>query len=403
VLVSSFLSRRRIAVRAAVLAPAALCVAATIGVSGAAAQSNGLSITKSAFGSAPGGQRVERYTMKNRNGVEMRVLTYGGIVQYLRTPDRRGHFKNIVLGFRDLRGYVEHNNPGPYFGAIIGRYGNRIARGRFTLDGQTYQLAINNPPNHLHGGINSFDRKVWAAQTVKPSGDTVGLRLSYTSPNGEENYPGTLSVQVTYILTNDNQVKIRYRATTDAPTILNLTNHSYFNLAGEGSGTVYDQQLRLNANRYTPVDETLIPTGRIARVAGTPMDFRRSKPIGRDIRSPFQQILYGHGFDHNWVLNKPAGRPAALTLAARMYDPASGRILRVSTDQPGIQFYSGNFLDGSLVGTSGRTYRQSDGIALETQHFPDSPNHPNFPSTVLRPGQVFSSQTNWKLTVDRRD
>jgi aldose 1-epimerase len=348
-------------------------------------------ITKDLFGTLSDGTQVWRYTLTS-GVLRVRIITYGGIVQQLDAPDRHGHRANVVLGFPDLAGYVEKNNPGPYFGALIGRYGNRIAKGTFTLDGKTYHLPINNDPNSLHGGTKGFDTKVWTATPGKTGGG-VSLRLDYTSPDGEMGYPGTLKTTATYTLSGST-LRIDYRATTDKATVVNLTNHSYWNLAGEGTSDVYGDRLQLNASRYTPVDSTLIPTGQLAPVAGTPMDFRTPTPIGAHIRDNFQQLAFGQGYDHNWVLDGSGFR-----LAARVSEPGSGRVLSISTDQPGIQFYSGNFLDGTLYGTSGHQYRQGDGLALETQHFPDSPNHPNFPSTVLRPGQTYQTATTFTLSA----
>jgi aldose 1-epimerase len=350
-------------------------------------------ITRDPFGTTASGTRVYRYTLTNTQGMRVRILTYGGIVQSMSVPDRNGKFRNVTLGLSTLHDYVAES---PYFGAIIGRYANRIAKGTFRLDGKTYHLPINNDPNSLHGGTRGFDKRVWAA-TPQDKNGVVSLKLSRVSPDGEMGYPGTMHVTVTYTLTNHNGLRMDYRATTDKDTIINLTNHAYFNLAGEGSGTVYNQRLMINADRYTPIDATLIPTGRKAPVAGTPFDFTKSKAIGRDIRDGVQQIVFANGYDHNWVLNRTGGH-GSLKLAARAYDPASGRVLRVLTDQPGVQFYTGNFLDGSIVGISGKTYRQGDAFTLETQHFPDSPNHANFPSTVL-PGEVFKSSTVYQFAT----
>ncbi|WP_285568907.1 aldose epimerase family protein [Actinoallomurus iriomotensis] len=348
-------------------------------------------ITKEQFGALSDGTKVWRYTLTS-GVLRVRIITYGGIVQQLDAPDRHGHRANVVLGFPDLNDYVTKNNPGPYFGALIGRYANRIAKGTFTLDGRTYHLPINSDPNSLHGGTKGFDTKVWTA-TPGRTGDGVSLRLDLTSPDGDMGYPGTVKASVTYTLSR-NLLHVDYRATTDKPTIVNLTNHSYWNLAGEGTGSIYADKLQINASHYTPVDSALIPTGQIASVARTPMDFRQPVEIGARIRDNFQQLAYGQGYDHNWVLDGSGFRPAA-----RVIEPGSGRVLSIATDQPGIQFYSGNFLDGTLYGTSGHSYRQGDGLALETQHFPDSPNHPNFPSTVLRPGQTYRTATTFTFSV----
>lgn len=349
------------------------------------------SVTRQPFGRAPGGRQVHRYALRDGAGLSMQVLTFGGVVQRLRVPDRLGRRDDVVLGFRRVRAYAADTDP--YFGALIGRYGNRIAKGTFTLDGTTYQLPTNDGPNSLHGGDTGFDDRVWTGRAVR-RGCKVGVRLTLLSENGEQGYPGTMQVRVTYWLRGDRSVQLRYRAVTDAPTVANLTNHSYFNLAGEGSGTVYGHRLRINAARFTPIDETFIPTGRLARVQGTPFDFRSGKPIGRDIGRASKQLRRAEGYDHNFVLRGRGTRSAA-----RLHDPRSGRVLRISTDQPGVQFYSGNFLDGSLVGKSGRRYRLGDGLALETQHFPDSPNQPTFPSTVLQPGEVYRTQTVWRFST----
>jgi aldose 1-epimerase len=354
-------------------------------------------ITKALFGTLEDGTKVDVYTLTNFNRMEVKILTYGGILQSIRVPDRRHRFANVTLGFDNLADYVAKS---PYFGCITGRYANRIALGRFELNDQTYQLAINNPPNSLHGGNVGFDKRVWAATTKKDK-RSVALELTYTSPDGEENYPGTLATKVTYTLTNKNEIRMDYRARlvgdSNLSTIVNLTNHAYWNLAGEGSSDIYGHKLRLVASRYTPVDPTLIPTGDIDRVSGTPLDFRRSTAIGARIRDGHEQLVIGRGYDHNWVLDRKGD---GLELAARVVEPRSGRVLEVITTEPGIQFYSGNFLDGTLVGTSGRMYRQGDGFALETQHYPDSPNHPNFPSTVLEPGDTYRTTTIYKFSTD---
>lgn len=346
-------------------------------------------IGKDLFGTTPDGTDVWRYTLTN-GSMRVRVITYGGIIQTIETPDRHGRLANVTLGFPALSDYLTKNSP--YFGALIGRYGNRIAKGRFALDGHDYQLTTNNNGNTLHGGTTGFDRHVWSATPVTAGGD-VALRLSHTSSDGDQGFPGTLKTDVTISVTRHDAIRFDYRATTDRPTVINLTNHSYFNLSGEGSGTVYDHRLQINGSRYTPVGSSeLIPTGRITPVRGTPLDFTRPTAIGARIRAGFDQLLYGQGYDHNFALDGSGWK-----VAARVQDPASGRTLAISTDQPGLQFYSGNFLDGTLVGTGGRAYRQGDGFALETQHFPDSPNNAGFPSTELDPGQTYHSTTVYQF------
>jgi aldose 1-epimerase len=349
-------------------------------------------VQKRAYGKTAEGAAIDEYTLTNANKVEVKIITYGGIITSLRAPDRNGALYNVVLGFDNLRDYETRN---PYFGAIIGRYGNRLANARFTLDGKEYKLAANNGPNALHGGKKGFDKQIWAA---KPTQNGAGLELTYLSKDGEEGYPGNLSTTVVYSLTDQNELRIDYTATTDKPTVVNLTNHSYFNLAGNGAGTIEGHVLMLNADRYTPVNDNLIPTGELAPVAGTPLDFRTSRRIGDRIRDGHPQMVFGRGYDHDFVINR--SDDGSLVLAARLHDPSSGRVMEVSTTEPAIQFYTGNFIDGTLVGSSGGIYRQGDCLCLETQHFPDSPNQPNFPSTVLRPGQTYRSTTVFRFVVE---
>ncbi|MFD5846324.1 aldose epimerase family protein [Streptomyces chartreusis] len=373
------MSRRTVIAGAA----AAGITAATIG---SAHATGGRTPVKSLFGRLADGTKVYSWSLAN-GGTRMKVLSYGGVVQSLEIPDRRGHYANVSLGFDNIEDYVAGS---PYFGALIGRYGNRIGKGQFTLDGKAYQVNVNDGANSLHGGAKGFDKRVWDVEPFAKGSD-VGLHLYYTSVDGEMGYPGTLKVKVTYTLTKYGDWRIDYAATTDKATVVNLTSHVYWNLAGEGSGTIENHELKIDASRYTPVDSGLIPTGELAPVAGTPFDFRRSKRIGEDLRDAHQQLLYGKGIDHNWVLDKGISpRPEWI---ATLKDPSSGRTLRMASTEPGLQFYSGNFLDGTLVGTGGRTYRQGDALCLETQHFPDSPNKPSFPSTVLRPGQTYRSTT----------
>ncbi len=348
-------------------------------------------VTRAPFGTTPEGDSVELFTLTNANGVELRAITYGGIITSLKVPDRDGTMGDVVLGYDSLAGYLRSS---PYFGAIVGRYANRIAKGTFMLNGKTYHLAINNPPNALHGGLRGFDKVVWQAEPFQ-NGGNAGVIFRHTSPDGDEGYPGTVTVQVSYTLTDSNDVVIEYRATTDQPTPINLSQHSYFNLAG--SGSVLDHELMIAADSFTPIDSTFIPTGAIAPVAGTPFDFRTPHPIGERISEDNEQLRYAGGYDHNFVLNRA---DSGLRLAARLSDPASGRVLEVRTDQPGIQFYSGNFLDGTITGKGGVVYTHRSGLALETQHFPDSPNHPGFPSTILETGQQFRSRTVWHFGIE---
>ena len=341
------------------------------------------------------GEQVMLFTLTNANGMEVKITNYGGIITSVVVPDRDGNLDNVTLGFDNLDAYVAGH---PYFGNITGRYANRIARGTFTIDGQIYYLALNNGPNTLHGGDKGFDKVVWAAEEVSGDGE-VGVKLSRVSPDMEEGYPGNLTVEVTYTLTNDNEIRIDYHATTDAPTHVNLTNHAYWNLAGDGSGSIDDHVLTLMASHYTPVDANLIPTGEIAPVADTPMDFRTPHPIGERIRNDFEQLVLGRGYDHNFVLDRESADDTSLIVAAVVEEPESGRTLTISTTEPGIQFYSGNFLDGTVIGAAGKMYRQGDGFALETQHYPDSPNQPDFPSTLLEPGEEFNSTTVYAFST----
>jgi aldose 1-epimerase len=369
------------------------------------------SISKQTWGSAHG-QAVDLYSLRNRNGMIVKITNYGGVVQSIWVPDRTGHLTNVALGFPKLSDYVNdfENQPWPaaggsgetYFGGIIGRYANRIANHSFTLNGTTYQLVGNNGPNNvntLHGGPDSYNTQIWTA-TPEQVADGVALKLTYTDPSGKNGFPGAVTTEVTYTLTHDNALEIAYRATTNAPTVINYTNHTYFNLAGEGSGTVYDQKLAINSNTFQPTNSVQIPTG-FASVSGTPFDFRAMKPIGQNIGDASapqgNQLVVAHGYDHNWVV-----RGKGYRLAAVAQDPGDGIVLWTYTDQPGVQLYTGNFLVGDLVGTSGQAYRQGDAFTLETQHYPDSPHHigdPQWPSVVLNPGQVFNSKTTYKFTT----
>ncbi len=341
------------------------------------------------------GEAVSLFTLTNANGMEVKITNYGGIITSVVVPDRDGNLENVTLGFDNLDAYVAGH---PYFGNITGRYANRIARGTFTIDGEHFYLALNNGPNTLHGGEKGFDKVVWAAEEVGGDGE-VGVKLSRVSPDMEEGYPGNLTVEVTYTLTNNNEIRIDYHATTDAPTHVNLTNHAYWNLAGEGTGSIEDHNLTLMASNYTPVDANLIPTGEIAPVADTPMDFTTPHAIGERIRDNFDQLVIGRGYDHNYVLDRESADDTSLIVAAVVEEPDSGRTLTISTTEPGIQFYSGNFLDSTVIGAAGKMYRQGDGFALETQHYPDSPNQADFPSTLLEPGEEFNSTTIYAFST----
>jgi aldose 1-epimerase len=344
-------------------------------------QSPAGSIVRSAFGQLPNGAAVDLYQLRNPHGMEVHIATYGGIVTYLTAPDRQGHWADVVLGYDSLAGYLKSS---PYFGALIGRYANRIAHGSFALNGTRYTLAINNAPNSLHGGIVGFDKVLWkvTGSAVTPEGPA--LTLGYVSADGEEGYPGTLTVQATYTLTANNALRLEFTASTDKDTVLNLTQHTYFNLRGHGD--VLGSVAQINANNFTPIDSTQIPTGEVRAVANTPLDFRSPTPIGARIDASDEQIRFGLGYDHNWVIDKPAG---ALGVMATVYEPQSGRVVEVSSTEPGLQFYTGNFLDGTIKGKRGWIYQRRDAFTLEPQHYPDSPNHPAFPTTVLKPGQPY--------------
>jgi aldose 1-epimerase len=331
------------------------------------------------------------YTLTNSHGVEVRAMNYGGIIVSIRVPDRKGQLADIALGHETLEGYIP--NP-PYLGAVVGRYANRIAKGSFTLDGKTYTLPQNDGTNTLHGGLTrAFDKVAWDAEALKGK---TGVAFSYLSKDGEEGFPGNLKIKVTYTLTEADELIIDYEATTDKATPLNVSQHSYFNLAGEGNGDVLNHEVMINADRFTPVDKNLIPTGKLRPVKGTPLDFTTPTRIGARIDDNYDQLVLGHGYDHNFVINRKGG---GLVLAARVYEPASGRTLEVSTTEPGIQFYTGNFLDGSVTGKQGHVYKRRYGFCLETQHYPDSPNHPDFPTTILRPGKTFRSKTVFKFSA----
>jgi aldose 1-epimerase len=352
------------------------------------------SITHDSFGTAPDGTPVEIYTLRNDKGMEVRIMTYGGIIQSIRVPDKSGQFGDVVLGYDTLDGYLTNS---PYFGALIGRYGNRIAKGHFTLDGQEYTLATNNVPNSLHGGIKGFDKVVWTVDKAYVGDKGPELQLSYTSKDGEEGYPGTLQVTATYTLkSKENALSLKFHATTDKDTIVNLTAHSYFNLAGQGED-VLGHLVYIDADKYTPVDSTLIPTGELAPVAGTPFDFLVPTAIGARINDDNEQLKFGGGYDHNFVMNHKMGKPA---LDARVTEPATGRIFEIWSTEPGLQFYSGNFLDGTIIGKGGHVYPHRGAFAMEPQHFPDSPNHDNFPSVVLHPGEVYQNTIIYKFSTE---
>lgn len=348
-------------------------------------------VEKSVFGQLPDGRAVELYTLTNENGAEVKITNYGGIVTSLKVPDKEGNVEDVVLGFDSLDGYLQEGVP--YFGAIIGRFGNRIANAQFVLGGETYELATNDGPNHLHGGAIGYDKVLWEAESFEEE-KSAGVKLHYLSRDMEEGYPGNLSVDVTYTFTNDNELKIDYKATTDKLTIVNLTNHSYFNLSGELGENILDHQVMIDAKAFLPVDETLIPTGELREVKETPFDFTGPTAIGKRIEASDEQLARGKGYDHAWIL----GEKGEMKLAATVLEPESGRFMEVFTREPAIQFYTGNFLDGSLSG-KGVTYSHRSGFCLETEHYPDAPNQPEFPSVELSPGETYHTQTTYKFSV----
>ncbi len=376
------------------VATAGLATASFVGcASHSMSKSTTNSITSAPFGTMPDGTAVQIYTLRNTHGLEARILTYGGILQSLLVPDRTGKLGDVVLGYDHLQGYLDKT---PYFGALIGRYGNRIGGAKFTLEGQTYTLATNNGPNSLHGGIKGFDKVVWSAKTfVSPEGPE--LILAYYSRDGEEGFPGNLMVTAIYTLTDDNELKLQYSATTDKPTVVNLTHHSYFNLTGQPNTDILGHIVYINSDETTPVDAGLITTGEFKSVAGTPFDFRTPTAIGARINDPDVVLQYGPGYDHNWVINKPFGQYG---LMARVTDPSSGRVMEVWSDEPGLQFYAGNFLDGTITGKYGAVYKIHDAFCMEPQHYPDSPNKPNFPTTELKPGEKYHNTIVYKFSAE---
>jgi aldose 1-epimerase len=347
-------------------------------------------ISEAPFGTAPDGTPVKLFTLRNGNGVEARIMSYGGTVVSLKVPDKNGQMGDVVLGYDDLQGYIQNS---PYFGCLVGRYGNRIANGKFSLNGVTYTLATNNGPNHLHGGLKGFDKVVWRGR-VYESAVGPALELVYVSTDGEEGYPGNLTVKAVYTVTAKNELRLDFTAITDKDTVVNLTHHSYFNLAGKGD--VLGHEVYINSDKFTPVSETLIPTGELRAVAGTPFDFRKPTTIGARINQDEQQLKFGNGYDHNWVVNKKAGE---LALVARVFEPTSGRVMEVLSTEPATQFYTGNFLDGTITGKGGWVYQIRNGFCFEPQHYPDSPNQPAFPTTVLKPGQTYHNTIIYKFST----
>ena len=370
--------------------PAVISIVLILGI--AATGSAKPKVSKKPFGKTSDGKAVEIYTLTNSRGAEAKIITYGGAVVSLKVPDKLGKLGDVVLGYDSVADYEKHTS---YFGALIGRYGNRIAKGKFSLNGKEYSLAVNNGENHLHGGLKGFDKAVWTGRSFANAAG-ANLELIYLSKDGEEGYPGNLSVNVVYTLTEKNELKITYSATTDKATVINLTHHSYFNLAGAGNGDILNHQLTLYADRFTPTDSGSIPTGELRSVKGTPMDFTRATAIGARIDQTDEQLKFGSGYDHNFVLNKTG---KTLALAAKVYEPKSGRVMEVFTTEPGLQFYTGNFLDGAIKGKNGEDYPRRSAFCLEAQHFPDSPNKREFPSTTLKAGQKYTQTTIYKFSV----
>jgi aldose 1-epimerase len=369
-----------------------IMAAMTVGCSPSDADTSN-QLLREPFGTMPEGQDIESFTLRNATGIEMQVINFGAIITSLRVPDRDGNFDDVVLGYDNLDDYLGDH---PHFGAVIGRYGNRIGNSRFELDGEVYELTPNEGDNHVHGGDRGFDRVVWDAEPFERAGER-GVVFTYVSVDGEEGYPGTLTARVTYTLTDRDEVIFDYYATTDQATPVNLTQHSYFNLAGHGSGDILGHELELTADHFTPIDHEFIPTGEIRAVAGTPFDFTESTAIGARIDDDDEQLRHGLGYDHNFVLNRGG---SGLVLAARLYEPTTGRVMEVHTEEPGIQFYAGNLMDGSWTGKDGAVYDYRTGLCLETQHYPDSPNKPEFPSTILRPGEEYTTRTIYSFTAE---
>jgi aldose 1-epimerase len=370
-----------------------LCILGAMNASSKTIKKDKSMIEKKSFGKLTDGAEVTLYTLKNAKGMEAKIIDYGATVVSLTAPDKNGKFADVVLGYDDVGSYVRG---GTYFGAIVGRYGNRIGQGKLTVDGKEYQLARNNGANHLHGGVTGFNKKMWSVDGTSMTKDGPALTLTYVSKDGEENYPGTVKLTVVYTLTNDNALSIVYTGTTDKATVLNPTNHSYFNLSGDMNTPILDHELMLAADTFTPVDAGLITTGKKVDVAGTPMDFRTAKKIGKDIEANFEQLKFGGGYDHNWVLTKYNGK---VQLIASVYEPKSGRFMEAFSTEPGVQFYCGNFLDGSVPGKNGIKYPKRSGLCLEAQHFPDSPNKPEFPTTLLKPGEIYHQTTIYKFSA----